>query len=83
MKIYNRYIIFVTVSLLLTTVIMINIGNTSLDSYYLIYFVEALIITELFAYFNRNTRRSLNYVCILLLAGFLVSLAAKVLKILT
>jgi hypothetical protein len=62
---------------------MINIGNTSLDSYYLIYFVEALIITELFAYFNRNTRRSLNYVCILLLAGFLVSLAAKVLKILT
>jgi hypothetical protein len=82
MKIYNRYILTVAILLLLTTVIMIAAGQNALDNYYIIYVIEALIVTEFYVYFNRNTRRSLNYVSVMLLIGFIFALSFKVLKIL-
>lgn len=83
MKIYNRYILSVALLLLLTTVILIGSGQNSLDIYYTIYVLEALVITELYAYFNNKARRGLNYVSTMLFGGFVIGLCFQVLKILT
>jgi len=82
MTIINRYIITVSILLLSTTVILIGAGQSSLDIFYTIYVVEALIITELFVYFNHKVRRDLNMVSIILFGGFTVALGFQVLKLL-
>ena len=80
MKIYNRYFITVAIVLLSTTVILISAGQTSLDIFYSLYVIEALIVTELFVYFNKKSRRVLNMVGVLLFGGFGIVLCLQVLK---
>ena len=82
MTIYNRYILTVALLLLLTTVILIATGQNSLDTYYTIYIIEALIVTELCVYFNNKARRGLTYVSTLLFGGFAIALCLQVLKVL-
>ena len=82
MKIYNRYIITLTVLLLLTTVILIAMGQNALDIYYTIFVIESLIVTELYIYFNNKARRGLAYVSTMLFGGFVFALCLQVLKIL-
>jgi len=82
MKIYNSYLLIIAVSLLLTTIILTGIGKTSLDVYYSIYVIEALVITELYVYLNSKARRGLQSVSLMLFGGFLVIVAAKVVQIL-
>ena len=82
MKIYNRYILTVALLLLLTTVILIATGQNSLDIYYTIYVIEALIVTELYVYFNSKARRGLTLVSTMLFGGFAIALCLQVLKIL-
>ena len=83
MKIYNRYVLTVALMLLLTTVILIATGQNSLDIYYTIYVIEALIITELYVYFNNKARRGLTLVSTILFGGFIIAFSLQVLKILT
>jgi hypothetical protein len=80
LKIYNQYFINVAIVLLATTVILIAAGQTSLDIYYSLYVIEALIITELFVYFSRKTRRALNIIGIMLFGGFGIVLCIQVFK---
>ena len=82
MKIYNRYILTVTILLLLTTVILIATGQNSLDIFYTVYIIEAFIITELFVYFNTKARRGLTLLSYILFGGFVFVLCAEVIKIL-
>lgn len=82
MKVYNRYILTIASLLLLTTVILIAIGQSSLDIYYTIYVIEALIVTELLVYFNNKARRELTYVSTMLFGGFVIALCLQVLRIL-
>ena len=82
MKIYNGYILTVAILLLLTTVIMIATGQNSLDIFFTVYVMEALIITELYVYFNDKARRGLNLVSVILFGGFAFALCLQVLKIL-
>ena len=82
MKIYNGYILTVAILLLLTTVIMIATGQNSLDIFFTVYVIEALIITELYVYFNDKARRGLNMVSAVLFGGFAFALCLQVLKIL-
>jgi hypothetical protein len=44
-KLYNRYILTVTLLLLLSTVIMIATGQNALETYFAVYVIEALVIT--------------------------------------
>jgi len=81
-KIYNNYILTVAILLLLTTVILAATGQGSLDIYYTIYIIEALIVTELYVYFNAKARRGLSLVSALLFGGFLVIVTQQVIKIL-
>ncbi len=82
MKIYNSYILIIAVLLLLTTVILVAAGQNSLDVYYAIYIIEALIVTDLYVYFNAKARRGLNFIGTILFAGFLFIVSLQVIKIL-
>ena len=80
MTIYNRYFFTVAIVLLSTTVILIAAGQTSLDIFYSIYVIEALIVTELFVNFNKKSRRALNIIGVMLFGGFGIVLCLQVLK---
>ena len=82
MRIYNSYILVVASLMLVTTVILAAYGTASLDVYYTLYVVEALIVTELYVYFNSRARRGLTVVSTVLFAGFLVVVLSTVLNIL-
>ena len=82
MRIYNSYILVVASLLLVTTVILAAYGTASLDIYYTLYVIEALIVTELYVYFNSRARRGLTVVSTVLFAGFLVVVLSTVLNIL-
>lgn len=82
MKIYNNYIILVASLLLFTTVILAACEVNSLDIYYTLYVVEALIATEMYVYLNARARRGLTVVSTVLFAGFLVIVTSAVLNIL-
>jgi len=81
-KIYNSYILIVAILFLLTTVILVATGQNSLDIYFIAYLIEALIVTELYVYFNAKARRGLNFVSTILFGGFLFIVALQVIKIL-
>ena len=80
MKIYNRYILTVAILLLLTTVALVATGQNSLDTYYSIYVIEALIVTELYVHFNKKSRRGLNTVSTMLFGGFALVLCFQVFR---
>ena len=82
MKIYNNYILIVAILFLLTTVILVAMGQNALDIYYTVYIIEALIVTELYIYFNAKARRGLNFVTYVLFGGFLFVVASQVIKVL-
>lgn len=82
MKIYNSYILIVAVLLLLTTVILAAMRQEALDVYYTIYIIEALIVTELYVYFNPKARRGLSLLSAILFGGFLFVVSLEVIKIL-
>jgi hypothetical protein len=82
MKLYNSYILIVAGLLLLTTVILTAIGQAALDVYYTIYILEALVVTELYVYFNPKARRGLSLVSAILFGGFLFVVSLEVIRIL-
>ena len=82
MKVYNIYILIIAPMLLLTTIILAALGVNSLDGYYSINIIEALLVTELFVYFNAKARRGLTMVSTILLGGFLVVVSLQVFKML-
>jgi len=81
-KLYNRYIITVALTLLLTTVILVTLGQNTLTIYYTVYLIEALIITELYAFFNSRARRQLTIVSSMLFGGFVFVLCRSIIEIL-
>jgi len=83
LKLYNRYILTVALILLLTTVILIGLGQNALDVYFSVYIIEALLVTEIYAYFNNKARRGLSYVSTILFGGFLITLCLQIVRILT
>jgi hypothetical protein len=80
LKIYNRYFVILAIVLLTTAVILVAMGQTSLDIFYILYVIEALIVTELFVYFNKKSRRVLNVIGVMLFGGFCIVLVLQVLK---
>ena len=81
MKIYNSYILVVAVIFMLTTVILIALGQNSLDIYFTLYIIEAFIITELYVYFNNKARHGLTFISAILFAGFMFTLLFQAIKI--
>ena len=77
MRLYNRYIITVTILLIVTTVILTAFSVDSLDVYFIIYIIEAFIVTELYRHFSPRARRGMNLVCIILFVSFFMSLPMR------
>ena len=82
MRIYNRYILIVTLMLLLSTLVLIAMGQTSLSTYYIVYILEALVITELYIHFNAKARRGLSSIGAILFGVFLFVICVKLFHIL-
>jgi len=82
-RLYNRYVLTVAIFLLLTTVILIATGQNSLDIYFTVYVIEALVITELYIYINKKARRGLAFVSSILFGGFTIALCLQIVRILT
>jgi hypothetical protein len=82
MKIYNSYILVTALLLLLTTIILIAMGQTLLGIYYTVYLLEALIVTELYIFFNAKARRGLTFISAILFVGLLLAASLEVIKIL-
>jgi hypothetical protein len=61
---------------------LVGLGQNALDVYYTIYIIEALVVTELYVYFNAKARRGLNLVSAILFGGFLVIVSLRVIEIL-
>jgi len=80
LRIYNNYILTVAALLLITTIILIATEQNSMDVFYSVYVIEALIVTELYVYFNKKSRRGLNLVGTVLFGGFVVVLCFQVFK---
>ena len=80
MRIYNRYIITLTISLTLTTAI-ISVFRKSLDFYFSAYLVECLAITLLFTYLSPRAQKALNRVWYVLFAGFVILVMVKAVEI--
>jgi len=79
-KIYNRYIIWLTLIFMLSTVIL-SVSQQSLDVYFSVYLIECLAITLLFSHLNLRAREGVNRVGYVLFCGFMVLVAAKVVEI--
>ena len=82
MRIYNRYILIVTLVLLLSTLVLIAIGQTSLSTYYIVYILEALVITELYIHFNAKARRGLSSIGAILFGVFLFVICVELVHML-
>ena len=82
MRIYNRYIVWLTVLFLLTTVIL-SASNQGLDVYFSVYLIECLAVTLLFSHLNPKAKLGLDRIGYVLFAGFIFLVAAKVVEIIT
>jgi hypothetical protein len=78
LSLYNHYVLTVSLALLLSSVLMIAFGLNRLEVYFTVYVFEALVISELYVYFNRKARRALSYVSAVLFGGFIVALLLQV-----
>ena len=83
MRIYNRYIITLTTILMLSTVILLAIGQNSLATFFTIYVIEALMLTELYVHFNSRARRGLGIISSFLFIAFILILSLEAIKILS
>ena len=82
MKIYNRYIIWLTLLFMSTTVIL-STSNQGLDVYFSVYLIECLAVTLLFSHLNPRARGSLDRIGYVLFLGFLFLVTAKVVEIIS
>ncbi len=82
MRIYNNYILTVSLLLLVTTPILIALGQNSLEAFYTVFIIEALVVTELYVYLSGKVRRQLNLVSIILFGNFSIIVLVNIIKLL-
>ncbi len=82
MRIYNNYILTVAMLLLVTTPILVAMGQNSLEVFYTVFIIEALVVTELYVYLSGKVRRQLNLVSAILFGYFSLIVLANIVKIL-
>lgn len=82
MRIYNNYILTVAMLLLVTTPILVAMGQNSLEVFYTVFIIEALVVTELYVYLSGKVRRQLNLVSAILFGNFSLIVLANIVKLL-
>ena len=82
MRIYNRYVLSLTVAAALINSFLAFVGQDDLGIYFIINVICYLIITLLYMYFNPRARRVFNTIGVVFFAGFVVITIIEVLEIL-
>ncbi len=83
MRIYNKYVISLTVALCLINTLLAFFGQDDLTFYFIINLITYLVITLLYAHLNPRARRALSTVGAVAFASFMVIIVFKVLGILS
>ncbi len=82
MRIYDRYILWLTLLFTVTTVVL-STSDQGLDVYFSVYLIECLAVTLLFSHLNPKTRKGLDRIEYVLFLGFLFLVTAKVVEIIS
>ena len=82
MRLYNRYLIVLSLVFTLSTTILASYGQNHLDAYFTAYVIEYLIVTLLFVYLDPRAKRLLDGLGYVLFGGFLAIVLVKVIDIL-
>ena len=83
MRIYNKYIISLVLATCFINTLLAFYGQNDLIVYFVINVLAYLAITLLYAYLNPRARRALNTIGIVFFGGFMVTVAIKVVEILS
>lgn len=83
MKIFNNYILSLSVITCLIDVVLGFWGQEDLEVYFTVNIIAFLIITLLYVYLNPSARRALNAIGFVLFGGFMVIVALKVMEIIS
>lgn len=82
MRIFNRLIITLVITLSLLNILMAYLGQNDLSVYFIVNTVAYLVIIVLYVHLNPRARGVLNTVSAIILGGFLVTVTIKVVEIL-
>ena len=83
MRIYNKYIVSLTLVAGLINISLAFLGQNDFGIYFTVNVIAYLVITLLYAYLNPRARKALNSVGVVLFAGFMVITVLKVMEILS
>jgi len=83
LRIYNKYIISLVLASCFINILLAFYGQNDLVVYFVINVLAYLAVTLLYAYLNPRARRVLNTIGIVFFAGFMVTVAIKVVEILS
>jgi hypothetical protein len=81
LSIYNRYLIFLVLVSCLIDIFLAFVKQNDIAVYFTLNVIAYLTITMLFIFFSPKTRRILSVVSVVYLAGFMVVVALKILRI--
>lgn len=81
MRMYNTFIITLTLVSCFITILLAFFGQDDLQLYFVINTIAFMIITLLYVYFNQRVRKALNTIGAVFFTGFLVIVTLKVIEI--
>ena len=81
MRIYNTFIITLTLVSCFITTLLAFLGQNDIQLYFVINTIAFMIITLLYVYFNPRARKALNTIGAVFFTGFLVIVTLKVIEI--
>jgi len=82
-RIYNRFILTLTLAAGFINVLLAFLGQQDIQIYFIINIIAYMVITLLYVYFNPRARRALDGVSVVFFGAFLVIVAIKVMDIIS
>ncbi len=81
MRIYNKYVISLTLASCLINTLLAFVGQNNLEIYFTVNIIAFLVITLLYVYLNPRARKALSTAGAVLFAGFMVIVVIKAIEI--
>jgi len=82
LRVFNQYLLFITISSCLINIILAATGQNDLTLYVTLNIIVFLVITLLHVHLNPRAKRSLSAIALLLFVGFMVIVLIKVVNVL-
>jgi len=81
LRIYDRYLITMVLATCVIDIILAFAGQTDITVFFTANVIIFMLISVLYIYFNPRTRKTLSFVSIVLLAGFIIVAIFKVVEV--